>query len=165
MCSAGQPKQLLEQFIQKHFPGAEVSDIHAGGVPMAPWITPLVKDGIMLIGDAARQVNCTTGAGIAYALYSGKTAGTVAAQAFSNGVCNYRVLKDYEKAWASHYGKQQRRSHALKDTMVTFSDAFLDDVAVSLSKTDMQNMSVLKIFVKAFSKHPLQLLKVIRLFK
>jgi digeranylgeranylglycerophospholipid reductase len=119
----------------------------------------------MLAGDAAHMMNCVSGAGIAYALYSGKIAGTVAAQSFVNGKCRPEMLASYQDQWASFYGKQQDRSHAIKEVMVGFPDAFLDDVARSATRNSARKMSILSIFVKAFYKRPLLLLKVVRLLR
>jgi digeranylgeranylglycerophospholipid reductase len=164
-CRAGLPRELLLKFINEKFPGATISDLHCGGVPMGKWKKPLVKGGVMLAGDAARMMNCVSGAGIAYAFFSGKAAGTAAAESFVNGTCRYKALKKYEKAWASFYGKQQLRSFSLKEIMVGFSDRFLDDIARSIAKNPGKKVDVLSLFKKAFSNHPLQLLKVIKLLR
>ena len=168
LCRCGMPKELLFRFIEKNFPGSRISELHCGGVPMGSWLKPLVKDGVMVVGDAARQVNCTSGAGLAYSFFSGKTAGSVAAQAFASAApgapCDFSLLKKYEKQWASYYGKQQKRSYALKKTIVNFTDSFFDEIATSLQKIDPGSLNVTRVFVKAFSRHPLQLLKVLKLF-
>jgi digeranylgeranylglycerophospholipid reductase len=165
LCRSGMPKELLSRFIERYFPGSRISQLHCGGVPNGPWLKPLVKDGVMVAGDAARQVNCTSGAGLAYSFFSGKTAGLAAAQAFVRGDrCNFNLLKKYEKQWASYYGKQQKRSYSLKKTIVKFTDSFYDEIAASLQKVDPGALNVTRVFVKAFSRHPLQLLKVLKLF-
>lgn len=112
--SPGKPKELLENFVASTFPKANISEIHAGGVPMAKWIRPLVKDGVMLVGDAARQMNCLNGAGINYSLFAAKTAAIVAAESINGGSCNFHYLKHYQRIWAKKIGKQQERSYALK---------------------------------------------------
>jgi digeranylgeranylglycerophospholipid reductase len=163
----GLAKELLLRFIEHRFPSATTSQMHCGGVPVAPWLRPAVKDGVMIIGDAARQVNCISGAGIAYSMIAGNAAGAAAAGAFRRDQSDFfdlKVLKQYEKQWASHYGKQQKRSFSLKNTIVEFSDAFLDDLARSLEKNDSNSLGVAAIFLKAFSKHPFQLPKVLKLF-
>lgn len=164
-CRAGMPRALLEEFIREEFPGAQVSDVHCGGVPMARWIRPLVRGGVMLAGDAAHMMNCMSGAGIAYALYSGKTAGTVAAESFAEGKCRRKLLMRYQDQWVSFYGKQQNRSYAVKEAMIGFPDAFLDDIARAVTRKGAKPMSILSIFIRAFYKRPLLLMKVIRLLK
>lgn len=164
-CTPGLPLKLLEKFIKEKFPGTPVSDLHCGGVPMGRWIRPLVRGGVMLAGDAAHMMNCVSGAGIAYALYSGKIAGSTAAASFSNGECRHEKLSAYQDQWASFYGKQQLRSYSIKEVMIGFPDSFLDDIARSTTKKATRNLSILSVFVKAFYKRPLLLLKVIRLLR
>ena len=119
----------------------------------------------MVVGDAARMMNCTTGAGINYALFTGKTAGTVAAQAINGSVCHYEHLKTYEKEWAKQFGKQQVRSHALKKSMIRFSDSFINNVADSIAAKKTNRLNVMKVFLEAFSSHPILMYKAFRLYK
>jgi digeranylgeranylglycerophospholipid reductase len=163
--TAGKARLLLRQFIATRFPGATVSHEHCGGVPMGTWTSPLVRGGAMLVGDAARQVNAVAGAGIAYSLIAGKSAGTVAAQAFVNGVLDESALREYHDTWASHYGKQQHRSYALKQMIVSYDDAMLDTIARTLSREKPGKISYLKLFLTAFSKHPILMFKAYKLFR
>jgi digeranylgeranylglycerophospholipid reductase len=162
--AAGKAKELLLKFIDKELPGSHISYLHCGGVPVAKAMRPLVRDGAMLVGDAARQVNCMSGAGIHYSLYAGKTAGTIAANAFKSGSFDQSALKEYEKAWWKTYGKQQMRSFALKEFVLKSDDAFLDRIALSLSKEPSEKMNYLRVFIRTFARNPLLLIKAIRLF-
>jgi digeranylgeranylglycerophospholipid reductase len=165
-CTAGLPKKLLLDFINSRFKDATVTDLHCGGVPVGKWIKPLVKEGVMLIGDAARQVNAINGAGIAYSLCAGKTAGETAAKSFRpNGTVNHNILVEYEKKWAKNFGKQQERSFALKEFIQSVNDEFLDKIAGALSKEDPKKINYLRVFTKTFASKPLLLLKAFRLFR
>ncbi len=161
---AGKPYKLLLHFIKKHIPNARIEGLHCGGVPVTKWLRPLVKDGAMLVGDAARQVNCLNGAGIAYSLYAGKLAGKTAAEAISGGTVNYSHLKQYQKQWKKRFGKQQDHSYSLKQFIQCMDDPFLDKIALSLANENPKNINYLRVFTKTFAKHPLLLLKVIKLF-
>jgi digeranylgeranylglycerophospholipid reductase len=165
-CRPGLPKELLLNFIDTHFPKSKVTDLHCGGVPVARWVRPLVKGGVMLVGDAARQVNSINGAGIAYSLYAGKTAGTAAAKSIrKDGTCDHRVLMEYHRQWAKSFGKQVDRSFALKEFIMSADDSFLDNIAASLSKEDPNKISYLRVFTRAFASKPLLLLKAFKLFR
>ena len=162
----GKAKQYLERFIESEFPGARISNLHCGGVPVARYIRPLVKYGAMLVGDAARQVNSLSGAGLAYSLYAGKLAGKTAADAINGNTVNYKHLKTYEKNWHKKFGKQQLRSYSLKKFVEKYGDdSFLDRIAQSLSKEDPSKLNYLKVFTRIFSGHPLLLIKAIKLFR
>lgn len=163
---SGKAKEYLERFIDREFPAARISNIHCGGVPVTRYIRPLVKEGAMLIGDAARQVNCLSGAGLSYSYFAGKIAGRVAAEAFNGNILNYKHLLRYEKIWVKKFGKQQERSYSLKKYVEKYADdKFLDRVADSLSKEDPKKMNYLRVFMRTFSGHPLLLLKAMKLFK
>jgi digeranylgeranylglycerophospholipid reductase len=162
----GLSREYLLRFVARFFPGAVPSDIHCGGVPVGRWLKPLVRDGVMLVGDAARQVNCLNGAGIAYGMNAGRNAGETAARAFDGTGCDWNKLKQYEKTWASSLGRQQVRSYVLKKTLLTKNnDAFYDTVARSFAGADPENLDYTRIFLKAFARHPLLLVKVILLFR
>jgi len=158
-------EELLEEFLSREFPGAEREKTHCGGVPVGPCLKSLVSGGVMIAGDAARQVNALTGAGIAYSLFAGKTAGTVAARSFCGKECNHRTLKDYEKIWKARCGKQQHRSYLLKEALLTMDDAFFNEVAHRLSREDPRNISYRRVFLKTFFGRPMLLLKVFQLFR
>ena len=120
----------------------------------------------MLVGDAARQVNSLSGAGLAYSLYAGKLAGKTAADAINGNTVNYKHLKTYEKNWHKKFGKQQLRSYSLKKFVEKYGDdSFLDRIAQSLSKEDPSKLNYLKVFTRTFSGHPLLLIKAIKLFR
>jgi len=165
-CSPGLPKKLLLDFLEREFPKAKVSGLHCGGVPVARWTRPLVKGGVMLIGDAARQVNAVTGGGIAFSLYAGKSAGTIAAKSIrGDGTCNRKALLEYQRQWAKKFGKQQDRSFALKRFLESTNDSFLDNVAKALLKEDPRKISYSRVFTKALASKPLLLLKALKLFR
>jgi digeranylgeranylglycerophospholipid reductase len=161
----GRALQLLTAFIEKRFPGCAVTDVHCGGVPVAKWMKPLVRDGAMLVGDAARQVDCLSGGGISYALYAGRTAGTVAAQAFTRRGFSAGHLKHYGKEWAKNFGRRQRWSYSLKKAAVSYSDAFLDQIAAALVKGKGRKLNYVRVFMRAFSKDPVLMLKAFLLYR
>jgi len=165
-CRSGLPKELLLNFIERTYSKAKVTDLHCGGVPVAAWVKPLVRGGVMLVGDAARQVNAINGAGIAYSLYAGGLAGAAAAGAFrGDGSFCRKALFEYQRGWAKNFGKQQERSFALKEFIMSADDAFLDKIADSLSKEPAGKLSYLRVFMRTFSSRPLLLLKAFKLFR
>lgn len=166
--SAGKARELLDKFIENEFPAARVYNYHCGGVPAARYLKPLVKEGVMVVGDAARQVNAVSGAGISYSLFAGKTAGTAAKEAVqsSKESIDYKLLKKYEQIWSKKYGKQQQRSFALKEFLAkNGNDTFLNRIAESLSKENPEKINYLRVFLKTFAGNPLLLYKAFRLFK
>jgi digeranylgeranylglycerophospholipid reductase len=86
----------------------------AGNVPVAPALARLVADGLMVIGDAARQVDPLTGGGILNAMTAGKLAATVAAEAIAAGNTSAEFLSRYEDAWNRSIGHRNQRNYRLR---------------------------------------------------
>jgi digeranylgeranylglycerophospholipid reductase len=162
----GLPQKLLLDFIKKEFPDSPVTHLHCGGVPVGRWVRPLVRGGVMLVGDAARQVNAINGAGIGYSLYSGKLAGKLAAEAVREGAAaDHGALREYERQWAKNFGKQQDRAFALKEFIMSTNDSFLDDIAKALAKVEPGKINYRRVFMKTFASRPGLLFKAFKLFR
>lgn len=80
-----------------------------GLVPLRPLET-IVGPGIMLVGDAAGQVDPLTGGGIPFAMAAGALAGEVAARF----VRRESPLEEYKERWEERWGRKLRRNYALK---------------------------------------------------
>jgi digeranylgeranylglycerophospholipid reductase len=86
-----------------------------GNVPVALSPSSLVADGLMLIGDAARQVDPLTGGGIVNAMVAGRMAAEVAAAAITAGDVSARFLRRYEKRWRGTVGRKMERNYRLRE--------------------------------------------------
>jgi digeranylgeranylglycerophospholipid reductase len=86
-----------------------------GNVPVAQSPTPLVTDGLILVGDAARQVDPLTGGGIVNAMTAGQIAAEVAQSAIATGDTSAGVLARYEERWHRAVGRKMRRNYRLRE--------------------------------------------------
>jgi digeranylgeranylglycerophospholipid reductase len=107
----------LTRFIesQPHLAQGSPVTLVVGGVPVAPPLPRLVASGLILVGDAARQVDPLTGGGIANAMMAGRLAAEVAAQAIAAGDTSAEVLAAYEKRWMAVRGRKMARNYRLKE--------------------------------------------------
>ena len=87
----------------------------SGGVPVALPPRHLVTDGLMLVGDAARQVNPLTGGGITNGMTAGRLAAEVAAAAIAAGDVSTAALAVYEQRWAAGLGRKMARSYRWRE--------------------------------------------------
>jgi digeranylgeranylglycerophospholipid reductase len=87
----------------------------AGNVPVALSPGQIVTDGLMLVGDAARQVDPLTGGGIANAMTAGKMAAEVAAAAIEAGDTSKGFLSRYPEQWQRVAGRKLRRNYRLRE--------------------------------------------------
>ncbi|MBD3242895.1 MAG: geranylgeranyl reductase family protein [Chitinivibrionales bacterium] len=164
-CAAGRPLDYLHRFVEHRFGRVDMTDTHCAGVPVAPWVNPLARDGAMLVGDAARQVDALTGGGIIHAMDAGRMAADAAAKAFAGGTFAPRALNAYTREWARGPGKQLSRTYALKRMVVKLDDAFLDSVARRLNRRKAGRLGLAAVCISAFASRPLLLLKALAVYR
>ncbi len=117
----GRAKEILDRAIEEHpviselVGDAKVLELNVGGVPVSGPIERTYDDGIMVVGDAARQVNPLTGGGLHSGMVCARIAGEVAAEAVEEGDASASVLKRYEKEWR----KELKRYDFLKEVCET----------------------------------------------
>lgn len=86
----------------------------AGNVPVALSPARLVSDGLMLVGDAARQVDPLTGGGIINAMTAGRLAARAALAAIAAGDTSAAALHRYEEDWQAMAGRRLQRNYRLR---------------------------------------------------
>jgi digeranylgeranylglycerophospholipid reductase len=88
----------------------------AANVPVSRPRHRLVCSGLMLVGDAARQVDALTGGGIINAMTAGQQAAQVARQALERSNVSVHGLATYEQRIEQAMGRQLARSYRLRET-------------------------------------------------
>ncbi|MBN2104853.1 NAD(P)/FAD-dependent oxidoreductase [bacterium] len=158
------PIAYLHQFVDKHFPGAKILTLVAGGVPCVDTLKHIVADGLMLVGDAAHQVNPMTGGGILNGMIAGKIAGRVAADAIRKGDVSEKQLSPYVKEWHKTEGKNNERSYRIQQVVNKFSDKDLNKIAQTVNGIPLKNRSIMQIFKTALLKHPKLILEAAKVY-
>ncbi|MDZ7315220.1 MAG: NAD(P)/FAD-dependent oxidoreductase [candidate division KSB1 bacterium] len=158
------PIAYLQEFMAEHFPQASVLSTVIGGVPCDQTLEQIVADGLMLVGDAAHQVNPITGGGIVSALLAGKIAGQVAAKAVALGSVGAKVLQEYPRQWSKSEGKNHAIFYKLKSYIYKLSDEELDDIARAALGVPLPKRSMLTLFRAALVKRPSLILDAVKVF-
>jgi digeranylgeranylglycerophospholipid reductase len=138
------PREYLDDFIAKNpkfFAGASPIEINAGGIPVSAGLPTFVGDGIMVVGDAAQQVNPIHGGGIAIALYAGKLAGEVGAKAIAEGDVSRERLFEYERVWRETEGKKLSKLLKLRVMMEKVSDEDFETLSGLFSGDDIAKLT------------------------
>jgi digeranylgeranylglycerophospholipid reductase len=107
--------RYLNRFVERERalePGSPVTLV-VGNVPIALPCSQLVGDGVMLVGDAARQVDPLTGGGIVNAMTAGRLAAQVAARALAAGDLSARGLAAYQEQAQQTLGRRLARNYRL----------------------------------------------------
>lgn len=154
--------RYLEDFLRRRYPRASVLSTIAGGVPCAPTLDTIVQRNIVLVGDAAHQVNPMTGGGITSGMVAGKLAGEAIAAAVRAD--DLTTLRSYEKQWRKHQGNRHRTYHRMKTAVYGFSDEALDDIAARVLQLPPDKRSIWGVFKVALRHQPGLVWEMVRTF-
>jgi len=152
----------LNDFMEKHYPDASVLSRIAGGVPCSLTLEKISAPGIMIVGDAAKQVNPLSGGGISSGMIGGKIAGIIAGEAIKEN--NIDKILTYDKAWGDRLGKRHETFDRLKDGIYNFTDEKFNNIAHSISKIPYEKRSLGKVFTNALLHNPSLLVDVAKVF-
>ncbi len=156
------PISYLRSFVGRHFPGAGVLTTVAGGVPCAPTLETIVKGNVVLVGDAAHQVNPLSGGGITSGMKGAAMAANAAIEALRRG--DLRRLGEYPRAWEKAAGARHRMYHRMKEIVMRFPDETLNEIAAGALELRPDKRTIWGVFRVALIKHPRLLLDMARVF-
>jgi digeranylgeranylglycerophospholipid reductase len=156
---------LLSDFMKEQMPDARIIEMVVGGVPVKGTIEKTIANGLMLVGDAARQSDPITGGGIINAMDAGKIAGEVAARAIAAGDVSTKTLNEYEKRWRATIGREIDSSLMVKNTFVKFTDDDLNSLAYSLKNVNFTSMRLMDLLYALFKANKKLLWDLRDLFK
>lgn len=147
-------KELLDRFIKNNprfFSKASPVEMNAGGIPMSVSVKTFVGDGIMLLGDAAHQVNPIHGGGIALGMNAAHILAEVAKKAIDEGDLSRDRLMEYERIWNDTDGKKMRRLGKVKSFLDKLNDEDFERLSQVLSGDEIQSLVIendIKVLLK-----------------
>ena len=149
-------KALLDQFVARRFHKYRVVESMVGAIPSYDRKRPLVKDNVLLVGDAGRVVDSLSGAGISNALLSGRIAGDTISRFLREGRSSLSRLKKYEDELLKEKGSELRfysfcRAIYLKMTDEDFDAvvSFLRDYFGDQTVRAIQPIALIKTIIKS----------------
>jgi digeranylgeranylglycerophospholipid reductase len=108
------------------FAGASPLEYHTGLFPSEGVAPRFTSDGLIATGDSAGHGSTLVGEGIRFAIYSGRMAGRVAAEAACAGDTSAEALGRYEREWRARYGREMEISYIVNQRIAAWSDAQWD---------------------------------------
>jgi digeranylgeranylglycerophospholipid reductase len=158
------PKRYLDEFMDREYPHAAIHTTMCGGVPCASPMKKPIADGLMLVGDAAHQINPMTGGGIVSGMKGGWIAGQVAAEAVKKGNYSEITLQAYPYRMHKEFGKKHDRYYNIKETVQHLSDQNLDSIAEKVLSIPQHKRTLSSIFKAAVYKKPSLIVDVMKVF-
>jgi len=108
--------------------GSRAIEVHHGMVPLGPPGRSLVADGLVRVGDAARQASSIAGEGIRFAVHSGRMAGAAVVRACNGPDTSARALGGYQRSWRRRFGGDLRIAHWIHRRLLDRRDDEWDEV-------------------------------------
>ncbi|HKI78215.1 MAG TPA: NAD(P)/FAD-dependent oxidoreductase [Ignavibacteriaceae bacterium] len=152
----------LNENMQKFFPNASILTQVAGGVPCAITLSNISGDGILLTGDAARQVNPLSGGGIASGMIGGSIAGRIAAESIKK--CNPEHLYSYDKEWHKARGQKHEIFERLKEGLYSIDDEGFNKMVKKMQKIPTEKRTLGKLFMTVLANKPSLLIDVAKVY-
>ncbi len=128
-------------------------ELNIGGVPLSGPMDKTFSSGLMVVGDAAGQVDPINGGGIQYAITCGRIAGEVAVEAIENEDTSSKYLKKYEDLWRLTIGKNIETSLKYRKIFENLTDDDFNILAEFLENKDIESISKLSI-LKFLKNYP-----------
>ena len=154
-------KEYLDDFVANspYLKNAQAVEMNVGGDPVGGMTKKLYDDNIMVVGDAAGQVNPLTGGGIISGMTGGMCAGQVAAQAIKED-CSKKFLKQYDEMAHAELDHEIKRYKKVQEYLLTLSDDELDSIAHAFQGESFDKISTTEIVKKLIKVSPKALLKL-----
>jgi digeranylgeranylglycerophospholipid reductase len=149
-------KKYLDKYIQNdpRLKKGRPLELVSGAVSICAPIDKAIGSGILLVGDAARQIDPITGGGISNSCKAAKVAGEVLARATREKDFSERSLQRYEKGWRDLIENHLYRNWMAKEKLVTLSDDTFNKVIATLNEVGVEEMSTYSILKAIEAKHP-----------
>ena len=149
-------KAYLDRWIAKdpRFRRAQFLDMVTGGVSTSPPIPETVRDGVALVGDAARMIDPITGGGIGNGCRAGRILGEVLASCAKAGDYSKAALQPYESGWRAILEEQLWRNWVAKNKLATLSDEAFNKIVDVLSTANLTKLSVHRILIAIKERYP-----------
>lgn len=153
-------KHYLDKFIAGHpeiFSGAGIIEIKGGCIPVGMPMEKPYAPGLLIIGDAARQVNPIHGGGMGISMEAGRIAARIAKKAIDANDVSDAVLKEYVEEWLKVRGEQLKNVVKVRRFFEKLSDddlEYLAEVFTPETLLEFSEGNKAASFMKLFVKHP-----------
>ncbi|WP_295723420.1 NAD(P)/FAD-dependent oxidoreductase [uncultured Methanobrevibacter sp.] len=158
--------EYLDDFVSKSpiTKDAQPVEINVGGDPVGGMPKKIYDDHIMVVGDAAGQVNPLTGGGIISGMTGGMYAGQVAAEAIKDEDYSAKYLKKYDSLVRDDIGEEIRKYSIVQEYLLTLSDEELDNIAAEFQNVNFSKVSTTQLIKSLIKVSPKAALKLGKIF-
>ncbi len=155
-------KSCLDKFIAAR-PGlskGSVIEVNCGCIPVGGFLPDMTADNLLIVGDAAHQVNPIHGGGIGIAMEAADLAADVAIKAFKARDFSHRFLQQYNALWYRLRGNKLKGILKKRLMFEQLQDKDFETLAESISGEDILKITegdlvaAAKVVTKKLVRHP-----------
>jgi digeranylgeranylglycerophospholipid reductase len=151
-------KWYLDKFIDSHpeiFGKGSIIEANSGGIPVGGFLENMVGNGLVVVGDAAHQVNPIHGGGMKEATMAGEMAARVISKGIKKGDVSQKALSEYNRIWWKERGEKLKKVEKIRHVVEKLSDddfnmvsnSLTSEVAIGLTRGS-KTLSLAKILMK-----------------
>jgi digeranylgeranylglycerophospholipid reductase len=110
----------------------------------------MVRDGVLLVGEAGRQNNPLSGGGIMNALEGAEEAHKVLREALESGDVSAEFLRRYDRAWHERNGHLIQKFGILRELFFKLDDDDINNIIAVLAKMVPEEPGVITNYTELF---------------
>ncbi|MBX5451970.1 MAG: hypothetical protein IRZ24_18050, partial [Thermogemmatispora sp.] len=123
-----------EPRLRHKFRGASPLEYHTGLFPAEGPAERFSSAGLLLAGDAGGQGSTLVGEGIRFAIYAGRLAGQVAAEAVRQGDVSATFLERFDRRWRARFGREMELAYLINRHIAAYRDEQWDEALILLRR-------------------------------
>jgi len=117
-----------------------IIEVNSGIIPVGGLLKKMTHDNLIVVGDAAHQVNPIHGGGIGLAMEAADMAAEIAEKAFKKGDFSNAALEEYNSIWWEKAGNKLKRILQIRYMMESLSDKDFEVLAETLDGEDVMKI-------------------------
>ena len=157
-------KKYLDDFIENYYPEVSILSTVCGGVSCPKPNKEPINNGVILVGDAAHQINPMTGGGIASGMRGGQIGGQIVCQALDKKDYSKSFLAIYPKKMFKVFGNNHNRYYRIKEAIHQLGDDDFNYIADKVENIPVEKRGLSDVFKAAVYKKPSLMLDVLKVF-
>jgi len=110
-----------------------IIEVNSGVIPVGGLLEKMTANNLIVVGDAAHQVNPIHGGGMGLAMEAADIGASVALKAFEKNDFSNAVLDEYNKIWWNKYGNKLMRILQIRYMLESLSDKDFNAIAESFT--------------------------------
>jgi len=158
-------KDYLDRWIEARFPSVSRHDAVSGGVIIGTTLPSISADGLVLVGDAAHQINPLGGAGISSGMRAGWLGAGVMAEQIAKGDTSAKAMRRYDVLWRRMLGKLHEGHRRLADAIFDISDDQFNSLAELLAGLPDEKRTLYAAISAAIRTRPSMLMRLAGYFR